>query len=203
MPLSDLTIAFTTRCTEVISLYANQMAAQPVYAQQQLERRSALLLGVTLSECRPIRLSSHESYCVCMYVSQCECRRHPPTHRPEPISRGKAVLACQVVAAAFAMHGDARTMLCAWLVSGVVIMATSGALLTSVHEIVLFNRNPSFSTVDSVWSAKQHCIQTKVLDDERASSMMSIVSSAGERQLCSAKQISAARGSTIRRPMPR
>jgi hypothetical protein len=38
--------------------------------------------------------------------------------------------------------------------------------------------------------AKQHCIQTKVLDDERASSMMSIVSSAGKRQLCSAKQIS-------------
>jgi hypothetical protein len=40
---------------------------------------------------------------------------------------------------------------------------------------------------------------------EHASSMMSmsIVSSAGKRQLCSAKQISEARGSTIRRPMPR
>jgi hypothetical protein len=33
--------------------------------------------------------------------------------------------------------------------------------------------------------------------------MMSIVSSAGKRQLCSAKQISEARGSTIRRLMPR
>jgi hypothetical protein len=54
-----------------------------------------------------------------------------------------------------------------------------------------------------VLSAKQHCNQTKVLDDEHASSMMSIVSSAGKRQLCSAKQISEARGSTIRRPMPR
>jgi hypothetical protein len=56
-----------------------------------------------------------------------------------------------------------------------------------------------------VLSAKQHCIQTNVLDDEHASSMMSIgiASSAGKRQLCSAKQISEARGSTIRRPMPR
>jgi len=33
--------------------------------------------------------------------------------------------------------------------------------------------------------------------------MMSIVGSAGKRQLCSAKQIAEARGSTIRRPMPR
>jgi hypothetical protein len=51
--------------------------------------------------------------------------------------------------------------------------------------------------------AKQHCSQTKVLDDEHASSMMSIASSAGKWQLCSAKQVSEARGSTIRRPMPR
>jgi hypothetical protein len=39
-------------------------------------------------------------------------------------------------------------------------------------------------------SAKLHSNETKVLDDERASSMLSIVSSAGKRQLCSAKQIS-------------
>ena len=72
------------------------MAAQHVYAQQQLERRGAVLLGVTLSECRPIWLSFHESYYACMYV---------------PMSRGSEVSPLAVVTAAFGMHGDAWTML--------------------------------------------------------------------------------------------
>lgn len=95
MTLSGLTIVLMASRTALFSLCTNQMAAQHVYAQQQLERRGAVLLGVTLSECRPIRLSFHESYCVCMHASQCECRRHPPTHRPEPVSRGSRFLACQ------------------------------------------------------------------------------------------------------------
>ena len=111
MTLSGLTIVLMASRTALFSLCTNQMAAQHVYAQQKLERRGAVLLGVTLSECRPIRLSFHESYCVCMHVSQCECRRLPPTHRPEPMSRGSEVSRLAVVTAAFGMHGYAWTML--------------------------------------------------------------------------------------------